>query len=170
LNRLQIIGLCAAFLGILLAFRESLILPTMKMLLGDLMVVGAAVFWGATTVLIKAGPLVRIRPSKTLLYQLTVSTVILMAGSWLKHETGLVSLTPWVIGSLFYQTVWVAFITYLVWFWLLRNYPPSRLASFTFLTPLLGVLFGGLLLKEPVSPLVVISLLLVGSGIYLVNR
>ncbi|HSQ86099.1 MAG TPA: DMT family transporter, partial [Desulfobacterales bacterium] len=69
-----------------------------------------------------------------------------------------------------YQTVWVAFITYLAWFWLIRHYPPSRLASFTFLTPLFGVFAGALLLDEPITGGLLLALVLVGAGIYLVNR
>jgi drug/metabolite transporter (DMT)-like permease len=170
LNRIQATGLGCAFVGILLAFRESLSLPSMHMLIGDAMLVGAAFLWGATTVLIKASPLVRIKPSKTLLYQLVVSAVVLPLGSWLKAEPGIIFLSPLIVSCLIYQTIWVAFLTYLVWFWLVRNYPPSRLASFTFLTPLLGVLAGAILLGEPISALLIVSLLLVGAGIYLVNR
>ena len=170
LNRVQVAGLCTAFLGLVCAFRESLGLPSMKMLLGDSMLIGAALFWGSTTVMIKASPLGRIRPSKILFYQLVVSALMLLAASFLKNEPGIADLSPWIVGSLLYQTVWVAFITYLIWFWMIRRYPPSRLASFTFLTPIMGVLAGGLLLKEPVSPLLILALGLVGTGIYLVNR
>jgi drug/metabolite transporter (DMT)-like permease len=53
---------------------------------------------------------------------------------------------------------------------MLRRYPPSRLASFTFLTPLFGVMAGGLLLNEPMTRMLLLALTLVGSGIYLVNR
>jgi len=65
--------------------------------------------------------------------------------------------------------VWVAFITYLAWFWLVRHYPASRLAAFTFLTPLFGVVAGGVLLDEPITNLLLVSLILVGTGIYLVS-
>jgi drug/metabolite transporter (DMT)-like permease len=140
------------------------------MLIGDGMLLAAAVLWGATTVMIKASPLSKIIASKTLLYQLLVSAVVLPLGSILKGEAGIVSMTPLIVGSIAYQTVWVAFITYLAWFWLLRHYPPSRLASFTFLTPLFGVLAGGLLLNEPMTGMLLLALVLVGSGIYLVNR
>ena len=170
LSPIQIIGLCCAFIGILIVFRESLSFPSMKMLIGDSMLVGAAIFWGATTVLIKASPLVMIKPSKTLLYQLALSAVILPVASWLKGEPGIVLLTPLIVSSIVYQTVWVAFVTYLAWFWLVRQYPPSRLASFTFLTPLISVLAGGFFLNEPISPMLIVSLVLVGTGIYLVNR
>ena len=64
----------------------------------------------------------------------------------------------------------MAFVTYLVWFWMIRRYPASRLSSFTFLTPLFGVLGGGLLLGEPITWAVLVAMVLVGAGIYLVNR
>jgi len=170
LRMVQIVGLCCAFAGIAVAFRESLSFPTRRMLIGDVMLVGAAVLWGATTVLVKASPLARINPAKTLLYQLAVSAVVLPLGSLALNEPGIVLMTPLIVGCLVYQVVWVAFITYLAWFWLVRHYPASRLASFTFLTPLFGVLAGGVLLKEPITNLLVLSLVLVGTGIYLVNR
>jgi drug/metabolite transporter (DMT)-like permease len=169
LRKIQIIGLCCAFAGIVVAFRESLSYPSHRMLIGDSMLAGAAVIWGATTVLIKASPLSRIKASKTLLYQLAVSAVVLPVGSLAKGEPGIVLLTPLIAGCIVYQTVWVAFITYLAWFWLIRYYPPSRLASFTFLTPLFGVLAGGLLLREPMTGGLLLALILVGAGIYLVN-
>jgi drug/metabolite transporter (DMT)-like permease len=170
LVRVQAVGLCCAFTGIVIAFSESLRCPTRQMLIGDSMLTGAALLWGATTVLIKASPLVRIRPAKTLLYQVGVSAVMLPIASMLKNEPGIVMITPLIACSLVYQTLWVASITYLVWFWLIRNYPPSRLASFTFLAPLIGVIAGGLLLNEPLSIRLFFALLFVATGIYLVNR
>jgi drug/metabolite transporter (DMT)-like permease len=170
LRMIQVLGLCCAFVGIVVAFEESLKFPTRRMLIGDSMLAGAAILWGATTVMIKACPLSRIKPSKTLLYQLAVSGVVLPLGSLIKGEPGIFFMTPLIAASLVYQTVWVAFVTYLAWFWLIRHYPPSRLASFTFLTPLFGVLAGGLLLSEPITGGLLLALVMVGVGIYLVNR
>lgn len=170
LRVVQVAGLLCAFAGILAVFSESLTLPTYRMLIGDSMLAAAAMFWGATTVLIKASPLANIAPSKTLLYQLSVSAIVLPLGSWAVGEPGIVRMTPLIAGCLAYQIVWVAFITYLAWFWLVRTYPASRLASFTFLTPLFGVIAGGTLLQEPITTLLLLGLVLVGTGIYMVNR
>jgi drug/metabolite transporter (DMT)-like permease len=170
LRAVQVAGLVCAFAGILIAFSESFNLPTRRMLIGDAMLAGAAVLWGSTTVMIKAGPLAAIAASRTLMYQLLVSAVVLPLASLVKHEPAVGAITLMVIASLLYQTVWVAFATYLTWFWLLRRYPPSRLASFTFLTPLFGVLAGGLMLDEPMTRALLLALGLVGGGIYLVNR
>jgi drug/metabolite transporter (DMT)-like permease len=75
-----------------------------------------------------------------------------------------------VLPAFLYQAVWVAAITYVAWFALMREYPASLLSSFTFLTPLFGVAFGAAVLNEPVSASLLVALLLVAIGIYLVNR
>ena len=54
--------------------------------------------------------------------------------------------------------------------WLLRHYPATRISSFTFLTPLFALVFGVVLLKEPLTLQLVLALLGVGVGILLVNR
>jgi len=73
-------------------------------------------------------------------------------------------------GNLAFQTVVVAFASYLFWFWLLRRYLASRLSIFSFLTPLFGVAFGVLLLDEPLDPRFVLGAVLVLAGIFVVNR
>lgn len=170
LRSVQVAGLVCAFTGIVVAFSESMRAPSGRMLIGDGMLALAAVFWGATTVLIKAGPLVRISPAKTLLYQLSISGVALMATFFVWNGPGVTKMTPLIILSLVYQTLWIATITYLAWFWLMTRYQAYRLASFTFLTPLFGVLFGGILLNEQITIYLLIALVLVGTGICLVNR
>jgi len=80
------------------------------------------------------------------------------------------ALTPKVVASLVYQSVIVAFASYLAWFWLLTRYLAGRLAVFSFLTPLFGVAFGVIFLSEPLSAVFIGAALLVGAGIVLVNR
>ncbi len=170
MGRYQIIGLCLAFMGVLLAFNESMNLPTQTMMIGDLMLIGAAIVWGATTVVIKAGPLARVAPTKILLYQLAVSALVLPLASLALGEPLADKISLVCVASLVYQTVWIAFVTYVAWFWLISNYAVSRLSSFTFLTPFFGVAAGALLLGEPLSLRLILSLFMVGWGIYLVNR
>ena len=170
LGKWQILGLSCAFIGIIVAFGESLSLPSLRMFIGDCMLAASAVIWGTVTVLIKKGPMKQVKASKILLYQIGVSATLLPIASLLMREPGIIKLTPLIIWSIAYQTVWIAFVTYLTWMWFIRIYPIARLSSFTFLTPLFGVMAGVLFLNEPVTIALLIALLLVGSGIYMVNR
>src|SRR6185312_16223223 len=166
----QVAGLASAFLGTALAFGDALRLPTHLELLGDAMAFVAALLWGATTVVVKASRIARIPPEKTLLYQLGVSAVFLPLLSLAIGEKGIVAATPLVLGMLAYQIVVVAFVSYLAWFWLVTRYPAGRLSSFSFLTPLFGLVAGTLLLGEHASWALLLALALVAIGIFLVNR
>ena len=170
IGRLQLIGLICAFTGIVVAFSEALIFPTLDQFIGDVMIFFAAILWGATTVVVKATKLATAEPSKVLFYQLALAAILLPFGSMVLGEAGIVRVTPLAVGSIVFQGILIAFITYLAWFWLIRHYPASRLASFTFLTPLFGVLAGWAILDEPLSVALILSVLLVGFGIYLVNK
>jgi drug/metabolite transporter (DMT)-like permease len=63
----------------------------------------------------------------------------------------------------------VACVTFLVWFWLLRRYRTGELSSMTFLTPLVGVAAGVLLLGDQLEPRFLFGLVLVAAGIFTVN-
>jgi drug/metabolite transporter (DMT)-like permease len=75
-----------------------------------------------------------------------------------------------VIVSLAFQVVVVTSASYLMWFWLVRHYPATRLAAFTLLTPVFGLLLGLWLLGEPITTRLVVALAGVAIGIAVVNR
>jgi len=68
-----------------------------------------------------------------------------------------------------YQTFWVASVTYLAWFWLLKRYGAGELSAFTFISPIVGVLAGHFLLGDELTPNFMAALVLVAAGVVLVN-
>jgi len=170
LARGQWAGVLLAFAGVALAFGDGFLGARGATLFGDFCGLVAAVLWGATTVLIRATKLARASAAKTLFYQLAVAAPMLLATSLALGERGVVALTPLAAASLAYQGAIVAFASYLAWFWLLTRYLAARLAVFSFMTPLFGVLAGVAVLGEPLRPSFAAAALLVGAGIVLVNR
>jgi drug/metabolite transporter (DMT)-like permease len=166
---LQWAGVLLAFAGLAIAFADGFAAPGRGTLLGDAFGVIAATLWAATTVLIRGSALARVAAEKTLLYQLAVSAVLLPLAAWATGEPGVVRLDAIAVGSLLFQGVAVAFVSYLAWFWLLTRYYASRLAVFSFLAPLFGVAFGALLLGERLSPTFAVAALAIGVGIGMVN-
>ena len=126
--------------------------------LGDLLGIAAAVLWGATTLAIRATRLATVAPEKTLAYQLAVSGLTLVALALLSGERWPDGLETLPMAALAYQVIVIAFATYLAWFWLIAHYPATRLASFTLLTPVAGLLFGVLLLDEALTPQLLLAL------------
>ncbi|AIY44039.1 Permease of the drug/metabolite transporter (DMT) superfamily [Collimonas arenae] len=138
-------------------------------LIGDALGVLAAVFWAATTIMIKRSVLTNASPSMTLWYQLVVAALALPLLALVSGQTEVAPLTGVMWASLAFQSLIVAFGSFLAWFWMLRRYLASRLTVFSFLTPLFGVSFGVLLLDDPIGLPFVFGALLVLSGIVLVN-
>ena len=92
------------------------------------------------------------------------------AASLLQGEAVPVALSALSWTVLVFQVVVVTFASYLVWFWLVRHYPATRLSAFTLLTPMFGLLAGVGLLDEPMTMRLATALAAVCVGIWLVNR
>lgn len=157
LKPLQWAGVLLAFGGLVLAFSDGF-LHGRATWLGDLCGVAAAFLWSATTIVIRTTRLASATATKTLFYQLAVSSAVLLAGSVLLGGA-----------SLLYQGAIVAFASYLAWFSLLTRYLAAPLSVFSFLTPFFGVVFGVTFLGESLSGVFALAALLVGAGIALVN-
>ena len=172
LTAVQSAGLVIAFAGVAWAFAEGFSRPAAgpRQWLGDGLGVLAGVLWGATTLAIRATTLGQASAEKTLFYQLAVSALLLLVAAQLAAAPMPDRLSALAWGSLAFQTVVVSFASYLVWFWLMRHYPATPLASFTMLTPVFGLILGAVLLAEPVTTRLVIALATVAAGIFLVNR
>jgi drug/metabolite transporter (DMT)-like permease len=169
LTSLKILGLVLAFTGIVVVFygRPHTAKPTM--LIGDILQITAAILWGTTTIYIKRFMAEKVHPINTFLYQLVFSIPILFIVSLILEPQWVTKIDLSIVINLFYQSVIVAFISFFVWFKLIHSYAVSRLAAFTFLTPLFGVLFGILFLSEEFTISLMIGLPLVSLGIFFVN-
>jgi drug/metabolite transporter (DMT)-like permease len=171
LNTWKILGLVAAFAGIVVLFLRDVGSLSLDALPGDLMALAAGALWGATTVYIKKFLSQRALPLQTLFYQVFFSAPLLLLMS-VFLENPMISEFSLVTGfSVFYQCIVVAFISYLIWFHLIHRYPVSLLHAFSFFTPVFGVfLSGALILGELIRPGLLVSLALVSLGMVLVNR
>lgn len=166
-------GVAVAFAGVAVAFSECLC-PCddgwRGVAVGDALGLLGGLCSGATTVLIRRTSLSQAPPALTLFYQLAVCGIALLAAASWNGELGAVSwssMTGLAWGSLLFQATAVSFVSYLVWHWLLRRYMASRLAAFSFLTPVFGVAAGALLLAEPIGDRFAIGAALVTGGVLL---
>jgi len=166
----QWLGLGLSFIGMVIAFGVPAPATEPRQLIGDVMMVGAALFWAATTLIIKASSLTRISAEKVMLYQLVVSAPVMAATAFIAGERITHMPSALALGSLAYQTIWVVSITFVIWFALIARFSASRLSAFTFLTPLFGVAAGHFVLGEPLTVAFAAAVALVTTGLVLVNR
>jgi drug/metabolite transporter (DMT)-like permease len=172
LRGVQWAGLVIAFAAVALAFSEGFwgqpALP--RQLRGDALALMGGVLWGLTTLVIRSSRLATASAEKTLFYQVAVTAAVAPCLSLALGETWSLSYSALAWGSIALQAVVGAFASFLVWMGLLRVYPATQLSSFTFLTPVFALVFGVMLLHEPLTVQLVLALAGVAVGIVLVNR
>lgn len=173
LSALQWSGIFLAFLGIVVTFigRDGSSNTTQalsQMLWGDVLALLAGIFWAATTVVVRLSKLSEAPATQTLFYQLIGGFILLfpltfILGQATIHWTGI------TIASLLFHSVLISFMSYLLWFALLKKYLASRLGVFSFLTPLFGMIFGVWLLNEKIEMNFIIGTVMVLFGVVVVS-
>ena len=170
LSPLQWSGLALSFAGVALAIGVPQPSVDARVIMGDLLVMAGGILWAVTTLIVKASPLLHAPAEKTLAYQVAVSIPILALGAAVSGEsiTQMPGSLAW--GLMIYQTVWIVGTTFLIWVFLIKNYSASKLSSFTFMTPLFGVIGGYFVMHDTLTLAFAGAALLVMAGLYLVNR
>lgn len=169
LNTIKTIGLILAFLGVYLVFKGKPTIYNKMMFVGDMLEIAAAILWGATTLYIKKYLAGKVHPINTFLYQLVFSVPIIFLCAYVLEDRWVKEITTPVVASFIYQSVIVAFASYLTWFKLIHTYPVGKLSVFTFLTPIFGVLFSVLFMKDQLTAGLILGLAFVCIGIYCTN-
>ncbi len=162
-------GVGLAFLGMVVAMAPSGAY-SIEILIGDTLGLFAGLSWAATTVVIRKTSLSEAPAELTLSYQLSVTVLLLLPMAVISGQLMSAQFTPMAIASLGFQTLIISFAALLLWFTLLRRYRASQLGVFSFLAPLFGILFGTLLLNEPLSINFIIGGGVILVGIILVTR
>ncbi|MGE0349139.1 DMT family transporter [Hydrogenophaga sp.] len=172
LRRIQWAGLVIAFAAVALAFSEGFMhsSPVAGQWLGDAMALAAGTLWGLTTLTIRSTKLAHASAEKTLFYQVAVTAAVAPLISLALGEAWAFDYSARAWTSIGLQTVVGAFASYLTWMWMLRHYPATQMSTFTFLTPVFALVFGVVLLGEPLTPQLVVALAGVAVGIVLVSR
>ncbi|UCF31420.1 MAG: DMT family transporter [bacterium] len=164
------LGLLLAFAGVSAVMGQHALTFDAETIAGDTLAIGAGAAWGLTTLVIKKHLAGRIEAIQSLHYQLFFSLFLLVPAAIILEPRPILDFTAGTALALGYQCIVVALFSYLTWFVLIHRYPASRVASFSFFAPVMGVLAGGLLLNESWPPALLFGLAGVAAGIFFVNR
>ncbi|MEM1298655.1 MAG: DMT family transporter [Pseudomonadota bacterium] len=162
------LGLAIAIGGVALALLDKAPRVGPDAWIGDLMCLVAAGMWATLAMCLRVTRLRGADPEMQLLYQLGISAVILTATAPLFGPI-IREITPTLLGIFAFQVLAVVCVGFLSWFWILRIYPASDMAAFSFLAPVFGVICAWLVLGEEISLAIWGALVLVSIGIALVS-
>lgn len=167
LTLVRSVGLVLAMAGVVVALADPG--SGQGNLMGDLMALGSALCWAAIALCVRVTDLSEIPAEQQLFWQLLVSAPVLIvvapAFGPLIRDLALIH-----VAGLGYQMVFIASFGFLFWFWLMKIYPASGVASFSFLSPVLAVVLGWALLGEEIGLRIWVALALVAVGLVLINR
>lgn len=162
-------GLALAATGMVVAILSRRIEHAEGSLVGDLCAIAAAVFWALIPVIARVTAFQRVTPEMQMLWQVTISAPILLIaslffGPWIRDFELIHALQLGIQGAV------VVGFGFTCWFTLLRIYPATGVASFSFLSPAFSVVFGWLMLGESIGYSLLVALVLVSAGLVLINR
>ena len=168
LSTIQWGGIAAAVCGIAIAFLGNSTRRGSDLLLGDGLALLGGICWGASTVALRRSRLAGVNATKTVFYQVLIASGVLGVYAWYTGQAHAV-LSERVVMSLAFQTLGVACLSYLAWFWLLRHYLTSRLMLLALMTPVFGVILGAAILQDDIDARFAVGTLCVLAGIAVVN-
>jgi drug/metabolite transporter (DMT)-like permease len=169
LSLIQWVGITIAFGGVVLAISGmSDSSGAENPLRGDIYGLLAGMSWGGSTIVIRTTGLANCSSKQTLLFQLSGACILLSLLA-ITTESVHFTLTALAWTSLIFQTLVVSFISYLIWFSLLRHYQASSLGILTFMTPIFGILAGVVILGEPLQIEFVLGSILIVLGLIVVS-
>lgn len=111
-----------------------------------------------------------IGPTELIFWHDVVAVILFAVSGWMLEDIswGHVAWPAWL--GLLYQGVLVGGVCFALQAHLLKHHSASRIAVFSFLTPLFGMILGWLLRGDHLSPWLLGAGAAVAAGIYLVNR
>lgn len=164
----KVLGLVLAVAGVALALLNR---PgsAAGSVFGDLLALFGSLGWAGIAFIARTTEFARVTPLMQIFWQLSVSAVVLLAlapffGPLIRE------FAPVYLAGIAFQVFIVGSLGFLLWFWLLKIYPANGVTSFSFLSPIFGVVFGWLILQEEVTLSLLGALVLVCCGLILINR
>jgi drug/metabolite transporter (DMT)-like permease len=132
------------------------------------MILTVAFLWAGNTVYIKR-IIHTFEPFHMVLYPIIFSVPFFFIAGFIWDDQMVTFINTKILISLLYQSLITASFGFVAWNYLLQKYSAVSLHSFIFIMPISGVLLGGLILAEPITINLLLALLLIVSGIVVVN-
>jgi drug/metabolite transporter (DMT)-like permease len=170
ITRRKVLGVIVAFMGVAAIFWRDLAsaqVSTIQFsLLGSLAIVGSAALGAVGNVVAKkyAGG---IDPSANVLIQSVVGAVSLLFVGMVTEQGSVLRLVPTVIAAVLYLGVVGSALAFVGWYWLLTKTTATNSSLVLFVTPIVALALGWLVLQEAVEPVVALGTFLILSGVYL---
>jgi drug/metabolite transporter (DMT)-like permease len=167
ITKRKLLGILLGFAGMAFVFLDKKGISS-ELKIGDLIILGAAFTWACNGVYTKK-ILADLQPFQVVLYPTLLSGPLFLITGFLSGEIMVIRLDYSIVFSVSYQGLVATSFGFVAWNTMLQKYGAVSLHSFIFLLPVSGVVLGGIVLGEPITTNIALALLLIVTGILIVN-
>ena len=146
----RIIGIVIGFLGVIFIFNNGLSDVSIRMVYGMAAIIAGAVIQAFGLVFLRRlGD--NVHPVTLNFCSLSLSAVPLIAASFIFENFSGLLLNIQAIGSMIYLSIFCTVITFVIYFWLVKHVEAVLLSLSAFITPVLAVVIGIIVLGERIT-------------------
>jgi len=170
IKTMSMIGVVLGVIGIYLLVSQKQIVSDSQSIIGIVMVFTCMISWGYGSLFVAKADL----PKNFFIntgYQMFTGGILLMLGSLLFGETWTSPLvwTSKVQWSILFLIVFGSIVAFTSFNYLLKVVSPEKVATSTYVNPIIAMLLGWYFLKEQISTQSIIAAIVLLTGVYFIN-
>jgi len=168
-KKAKLFGSFIAFLGLFIALRENFSGNLSATVKGDLIEISSCIVLSIIIVYNKRLATF-INKWKIIFWQFQIGVILFLFAAILFENFQIQNVQADAWTALVFQSLAVSVFCFMSWQYLIAKHNSSNLSVFFFSTPLIGMFIGIILLNEAFDPGLIAGCILVGAGIYVVNK
>jgi drug/metabolite transporter (DMT)-like permease len=171
INFIKFAGVLLGFSGVVIIFWDQLQINELhnRAMWGMLAVVTAPIFSTFGTILGKKARK-HYDPIALVTFPMLYASIVFYILSIIFEQESSVLFDFYAVFSLFYLSILGTAVAFAIYFWMLKSNSAVMMSMITFVTPPLALVWGWILLDEPVTYLLVVGLVSILAGIFLVRK
>jgi drug/metabolite transporter (DMT)-like permease len=168
---IKFIGVAIGFLGVVIIFKDQLSISQINsnVLMGMSAVLLAPIFSSLGTIMGKKAR-AKFHPISLVTFPMLYASLIFYALSFLFEQGLPVRFDFIAVFSLLYLGILGTAVTFVLFFWMLKKSSAVMMSMITFVTPPLALVWGWIILDEPITKFLLAGLICILGGIFLVRR
>ena len=163
----RLVGLLIGFSGVMVMLGDPRAI-TSGLRTGDLIIMCATVLWSINAIYVKQR-IAEFEAFHIVLYPMLLSIPIFALEAALWDPVIVSGVNGQIVIAMLYQGLVTAGFGFVAWNYLLQRYGAVSIHSFLFILPVTGVTFSGLILGEPITARILLSMVLIMTGLFVVH-
>lgn len=166
------LGIVLGFAGVATLVLPNLLAQSLSVAFGQLLVVGATLFWSMGTLISRRHknqmPLFLLTSVECFAAGVPMTLVSIYLNEWRGEVFASVAPNAW--WALGFLIVFATVIASTAYMYLLRNVPASRVVTYTFVIPIIALVFGAVILGETLTVWIFAGTIIILAGLTLVHH